>query len=172
MYITGIMWMWLGCGRGEVDALDDTAASAASTTSAGVGYEIDPDVQTFVPEGYLPTAPVRVVYMGDSITAGAGASSSSLEYTSLLETNNDSAWPGHAEETLTDAYPTIEEWINVGVGGATPGPAAGVGAGDAPVPGNGRGVGEAPGAREIGLPVDERPLLDAPHVVPRRPFPR
>lgn len=122
MYITGIMWMWLGCGGGEVDVLGDTAANGTGTangTNGGVGYEVDPDVQTFVPDGYLPTAPVRVVYMGDSITAGVGASSFSLEYPSLLEANSDSAWPDHADETLSAAYPTIEEWINVSVGGAT-----------------------------------------------------
>ena len=121
MYITGIMWMWLGCGGGDVDVLGDTAASTGtqSGTNAGVTYEIDPDVQTFVPDNYTPSAPVRVVYMGDSITDGVGASMNSLTYTALLETNSDTAWPDHVDVTLSDAFPSIEEWINVGVGGAT-----------------------------------------------------
>lgn len=121
MYITGIMWMWLGCGGGDLDVLGDTAASTGtqSGTNPGVTYEVDPDVQTFVPDNYTPSAPVRVVYMGDSITDGVGASMESLTYTALLETNSDTAWPDHADATLSEAFPSIEEWINVGVGGAT-----------------------------------------------------
>ena len=127
MYITGIMWMWLGCGSGEVEISGDTGSDSTTTTQGngnngtdgGVTYEIDPDVQTYVPEDYHPTAPVRVVFMGDSITDGVGASMPSLTYTALLEENQNSAWPDHDEVTLSEAFPSIEEWINVGVGGAT-----------------------------------------------------
>lgn len=78
---------------------------------------VDPDVATFVPEGYAPVDPVRLVYLGDSISAGFGATRGSLAYTELLQKN--SRWEGFANEDLETSHPTIEEVIDVSRGGAT-----------------------------------------------------
>lgn len=62
------------------DGTDDSDVEA-------LGYEPDPHVDTFVPDGYRPVDPVRVVFLGDSITNGVGASDGPLAYTSLLVDN-------------------------------------------------------------------------------------
>ncbi len=79
----------------------------------------DPDVNTYVPDGFRPKAPVRLIFLGDSITAGSGASKTSLQYTSLLQENDASRWQGYNKVDLESMYSTITDVIDVSVGGAT-----------------------------------------------------
>jgi lysophospholipase L1-like esterase len=57
--------------------------------------------------------------MGDSITAGAGASSTSKEYPQLLQVNDSGAWPGFDDLDLETSFPGIVDVIDVSVPGAT-----------------------------------------------------
>jgi lysophospholipase L1-like esterase len=93
------------------------ATDAGDATEDTDSRPVDPDVATWVPEGYLPEDPVRLVYLGDSISAGYGATRSSLAYTSLLRKNT--RWEGFADEDLETSYPSIEEVVDVSRGGAT-----------------------------------------------------
>ena len=82
-------------------------------------YELDPDVDGYVPDGYVPVDPARVIYLGDSITAGAGASSGSTSYTSLLVENDEDEWGGWGEQDLRSLYGDGFEVVDVSRGGAT-----------------------------------------------------
>lgn len=88
-------------------------------TDLGANSDPDPDVHTFVPDGYRPDAPVRLIFLGDSITAGSGASKASLQYTSLLQENDASRWQGYNKVDLESMFGAIDEVIDVSVGGAT-----------------------------------------------------
>lgn len=63
--------------------------------------------------------PVRMIVMGDSISAGVGASVSSLSYASLLWQNNDSVYPDDADSDLTSEFSSTLPRISVAVPGAT-----------------------------------------------------
>ena len=105
-------------GNGGDGGDGGNGGQTGTTGSGGVDYEVDPDVQTYVPDSFPPVNPVRIVFMGDSITAGAGASGSE-PYTSLLMENDPGDWPDHMEEDLKTVYPSVTEVINLGTGGAT-----------------------------------------------------
>lgn len=79
---------------------------------------VDPDVHTFIPDNFPPQNPARVVFLGDSITAGYGLDNANNSYVSLLLDNNDSKWPGYETEDLAARYPDIEA-LDVSVSGAT-----------------------------------------------------
>ncbi len=68
----------LGCGGdGAGDDDSSTTATGSSDTPADA---IDLMADSYLPSDYLPTDPQRVIFMGDSITGGVGATSSSLTY--------------------------------------------------------------------------------------------
>jgi lysophospholipase L1-like esterase len=81
------------------------------------GPPADEDVNSFLPSGYVASDPARVVFLGDSITAGAGATSNGLDYPSLLMENDDE-WPRHDDVDIESSYGDVE-LIDVSVGGAT-----------------------------------------------------
>ncbi len=97
---------------------DDDDATSDDDDATEPGPPEDPDVDSYVPAGYGPTSPVRVVYLGDSIAAGAGATSASLTYTALLSDNDVSTWAEHADFDLATSFPGIEV-VDLAVGGAT-----------------------------------------------------
>lgn len=72
-----------------------------------------------MPDGYGSNEPVRLVVMGDSISFGEGASSGSMTYKSLLYENDPESWPDFDGLDLTTAYPSLTEFVDVAVGGAT-----------------------------------------------------
>ena len=55
----------------------------------------------------IPTSPKTVIFLGDSITAGAGAWNDDEDYASLL-VNNTSTWPDWEGIDLATRYPGIE----------------------------------------------------------------
>jgi lysophospholipase L1-like esterase len=79
----------------------------------------DPDVDSYVPGGYRPTEPSRLVFLGDSITDGVGASREQLAYPALLTSNASRQWPDHDEVAIDRSFPSVTEVIDVSVGGAT-----------------------------------------------------
>jgi len=81
------------------------------------GPPADPDVDSYVPDNYSPDDPARVIFLGDSITGGTGASSGSLAYPALL-VDNDSEWPDHGDIDLQSLYGDLDV-VDVSVGGAT-----------------------------------------------------
>ncbi len=100
-----------GGNGSDTDLSGDTDVAAAANP--------DPDVSTYVPDGFRPNAPVRLIFLGDSITAGSGASKTSLQYTSLLQENDAARWQGYNKVDLESMYSTITDVIDVSVGGAT-----------------------------------------------------
>jgi lysophospholipase L1-like esterase len=78
---------------------------------------LDPDVDSWSP----PTAPLpsveRVVFLGDSITAGFGIDNPANTYPSLLVENADARWPEFAGDDLTTRY-GAPEVIDVSQSGA------------------------------------------------------
>ena len=114
-----------GCMRWLPLVVVATACGQAS--DAGVRFDtasarspIDPDVHSYVPPDWRASAPVRVVYLGDSITAGAGASEDALAYTALLREDRSSTWSDSADLDLESLYGDLEV-IDVSQGGATTG---------------------------------------------------
>jgi len=55
----------------------------------------------------LPKSPKTVIFLGDSITAGAGAGNDNEDYASLL-VNNTNAWPDWDGVDLATRYPGID----------------------------------------------------------------
>jgi lysophospholipase L1-like esterase len=105
----------VGCGGSD----DPTTATSTitSTTSASTTIPEDEDVNSYIPENYTPENPVRVIYMGDSITDGYGQKSG-LPYAELLIENDSDMWPDYDDNDLTSSFPSITEVIDVAVGGA------------------------------------------------------
>ena len=64
----------------------------------------------------LPNSPQTVIFLGDSITAGAGAWSDDEDYASLL-VNNTNAWPDWDGIDLATRYPGISV-VDVSKGGS------------------------------------------------------
>lgn len=108
--------------RTRILALTLAACSAsAGTDDADTDADlppVDPDVNSVLAYDALPEGATRLVYLGDSITAGAGASKASLTYTSLLQ-ENAAKWTGYDAVDLETSVPTIDEVIDVSRGGAT-----------------------------------------------------
>lgn len=77
---------------------------------------VDVDGPGYVPDDWPFEDAQRVVFFGDSITAGAGASSASATYTSLLL---DDAGPFAAGSTLATRFPSMTEVVDASFGGAT-----------------------------------------------------
>ncbi|MDP6932875.1 MAG: SGNH/GDSL hydrolase family protein, partial [Myxococcota bacterium] len=80
------------------------------------GYELDPHVDSYVPDSYVAPAPQRIVFLGDSITAGLGVADS---YDELMVENDDEDWPDHDELDLEHTYPELGEVVDESIGGAT-----------------------------------------------------
>lgn len=97
-------------GGDDDDATDDEATPDDRPPA-------DPDVDSYLPADYVAKNPARVVFMGDSITAGVGASGGGLSYPELLM-ENDSAWPHHDDVDIESTYGDVE-LVDVSRGGAT-----------------------------------------------------
>lgn len=96
-------------------ATDDSGADGAET----VDPNADPDVHTYLPPGYGAADPARVIFLGDSITAGHGATDDALGYVQLMLQNDDASWPDHAADDLESVFPQLSEVVDVSRAGAT-----------------------------------------------------
>ncbi len=79
---------------------------------------LDPDVATWVPDHFPPTEAARVVFLGDSITAGYGIDQDKNTYTSLLERNNGGKYPDYDGQDLKARFGRLEV-LHVARNGAT-----------------------------------------------------
>jgi len=95
-----------------------TDSVATADTGSLVTTDADPDVDTYVPPGWPPLDPARVIFLGDSITDGVGVANQDLAYPSLLVSNDDATWPDHLDGDLSSRWPGIEV-IDVARSGAT-----------------------------------------------------
>jgi lysophospholipase L1-like esterase len=77
----------------------------------------DPDVASWMPEQAPFADATRVVFLGDSITAGYGIDVDANAYANLLVHNHDSSWPESAGDDLTTRYGELEV-VDVSVSGA------------------------------------------------------
>lgn len=78
-------------------------------------------VNSYFPDDYVPQSPARVVFLGDSITAGYGASKQKLSYPRLLKENDDDTWPDAADLDFPGLYGADPEIVDVSQPGATTG---------------------------------------------------
>jgi len=103
-------------------------ALGACQENGGDGIDTDtlegPDVDGpgTVPDTWPPNGIERVVFFGDSITAGAGASRGSLEYPALMRANDREAWPDWSDGALATRFPDLDgNILDVSRGGAVTG---------------------------------------------------
>lgn len=73
----------------------------------------------YLPAAYDVDAPELIVFMGDSITRGEGATSTDRDYVDLLFGNDDDRFPGYVGADLVAWYPGIAHAVNVAVSGGT-----------------------------------------------------
>ena len=78
-----------------------------------------PPTGTFVPEGYAPFTATRAIFLGDSLTHGAGASTGALNYRNLLVSNVEATWPDYLGRDLSTLAPDLVDLHDVSFGGAT-----------------------------------------------------
>lgn len=76
-----------------------------------------PPTGPYLPSDYDGSASERLVFLGDSITAGSVGGG--LNYRQLLVANDDVRWPDAAGHDLSTAWPELVEVINLSVGGST-----------------------------------------------------
>ncbi len=97
--------------RGDTDDTSDSV----DTFRPAIDEAPSPDrVGTYVHT--LPKSPKTVIFLGDSITAGAGAWNNDEDYASLL-VNNTTTWPGWNGIDLATRYPGVDV-IDVSKSGA------------------------------------------------------
>lgn len=82
---------------------------------------VDPHANTYVPPGWSTPDAERIIFLGDSITAGSGASKDRRAYRNLLLANDDDKWPGSEALELPAILSGDPEVIDVSFGGATTG---------------------------------------------------
>ena len=111
-----------GCAS---DAVDDDKEPFTEESSTEELYTEElftegPVFGTWLPEDYTPSAPKNLIFFGDSITVGTGATEFTREYNQLLMLNDDEAWPEHGDEDLESTFGEIPPAIyDVSQGGAT-----------------------------------------------------
>jgi len=86
--------------------------------SAPTGPQEEADVLTYVPPSYTPQAPQRLVFLGDSITAGEGENDWDLLYKELLQ-ENVRRWRGFDDIDLESVWPDLTDVVDVSRAGAT-----------------------------------------------------
>lgn len=93
------------------------AGCTAEVVPEPEGPALDPNVASWSP----PQAPLaeasRVLFLGDSITAGYGLDERRNRYASLLVENRDGAWPEWSGDDLTARYGELEV-VDVSVSGS------------------------------------------------------
>lgn len=110
----------VGCGAADRTDLGNNGGNDAGPADAG-GETIDAGPlahESYVPPDQHPSAAARLIVMGDSISAGVGASRTSLSYFNLL-TQNDNAWSTEGSTSLSTLFGTSVPVVNVAVSGAT-----------------------------------------------------
>ncbi|MEM9075060.1 MAG: SGNH/GDSL hydrolase family protein [Myxococcota bacterium] len=115
---------------GTDGALPDSGPGNPDAGVPDTGPRVDagprtPGHMSFVPPGLMPETATRMIVLGDSISAGAGAGRGSLVYHSLLVDNDDSMWPDDTESDLAALTGGTVEVIDAAVGGARTGNLAG-----------------------------------------------
>ena len=123
MLATPLFVVLAGCAT-PVDSADsadtaDTADSADTAEDTGNGDDTDPMVDSYVPASFDGAMPTRVVFLGDSITAGNGATKLKLDYVHLLQDNHDDEWPGFTANDFEAAWGSVPEIVDESVPGAT-----------------------------------------------------
>ncbi|MBI5517062.1 MAG: SGNH/GDSL hydrolase family protein [Deltaproteobacteria bacterium] len=96
----------------------DTNTPADTTAPADTGPMVMRGHDSFVPMGQRPMDAARVIVLGDSISAGVGASRTALRYPNQLATNDPSTMAGMGVDLAT-RYGHPVTVMNLAMGGAT-----------------------------------------------------
>jgi lysophospholipase L1-like esterase len=117
--------MLVACGGADpqTDSAGDTGATPTTGGPTGGGGEegpADPHANSYIPAGYGAANPSRIVFLGDSITAGVGASKDSLAYPELLVEDTSNKWSDFADLDLESMYGDVPV-VDGSKGGATSG---------------------------------------------------
>ncbi|MSQ02235.1 MAG: SGNH/GDSL hydrolase family protein, partial [Myxococcales bacterium] len=102
-------------------AITDTAADDADSgdTEDTGSVDLDPLVGSYLPEDYAPESLARVIFVGDSITAGNGSTKNGLAFTELLADNDDDTWPDASWLDLGGIYDPPPDVVDDSRAGAT-----------------------------------------------------
>ena len=104
----------------DAPAVDAPAIdSGGSDAGRDSGMPGDSDHMSYFAPGLTPELATRLVILGDSISAGAGAGRSSLVYHALLADNDESQWPDEADDDLMSLTGGPVEVLDHSRGGAT-----------------------------------------------------
>jgi lysophospholipase L1-like esterase len=111
-------------GATDTSANNQNSADGGSSQDAGSG-DSTPFVNhatkhaSYAPNGYRPKDAQRLIVMGDSISVGAGSSSSSLAYYAQLIRNNDTKYSAETGHSLEAKFGHAIDLVNVAKSGAT-----------------------------------------------------
>lgn len=112
-----------GTSDGGSDGGSDVDGGSDGGTDGGSdgGSDGGPSTRhsSFVPPGMRPETAARLIVLGDSISAGVGASRASRSYAALLAANDDATWGEESETDLESKFGPGVEYVNVSVSGAT-----------------------------------------------------
>lgn len=110
----------LACSE-PADAPGDDSSPSADSGDTGAppdDEDGDPFMESAIPEGYAPDTLARVIFLGDSITDGVGASRDELAYTALIQANASATWPAADGLDLESRFGNVEV-VDRSRGGAT-----------------------------------------------------
>ena len=112
--VLSVLTLLTACS-GQTDDTGDGVEADADNTESAIDDEASTDrVGTYAYA--FPESPSTVIFLGDSITAGAGAQNDDESYAELLM-NNTSTWPDWDGRDLATRYPGIDV-VDVSDGGA------------------------------------------------------
>lgn len=105
------------------DVVDAAIAQDVVTVSDAARADAGPvpnrGHRSYVPGDLRPTAAARLLVMGDSISAGYGATPRSDAYFTILARNDDAMWPADMAASLQTRFGAAVPVVNVAVAGAT-----------------------------------------------------
>lgn len=119
-----------GVDATSMDASFDAPATDAPADDSGLddagddagrdsGMPGDSDHMSYFAPGQTPELATRLVILGDSISAGAGAGGASRVYHALLADNDDSTWPDDSDNDLVALTGGDVDIVDYSRGGAT-----------------------------------------------------
>lgn len=98
---------------------DDTADTGPDDTGSPVDEDGDPFVESSIPDGYTPPALQRVIFLGDSISDGVGASREDLSYVALLTENASDVYPDADGLDIASRFGAVEVFDRARSGATT-----------------------------------------------------
>jgi lysophospholipase L1-like esterase len=114
--VVSLRWALLFALAGLVGCVSPPTEETPAPDPTPAEEEPAPTGQYLPPE-YDTSPSERIVFLGDSVTAGSVAGG--LNYRQLLVSNDDGQWPDRTGQDLSTAWPNLVEVVNESRGGST-----------------------------------------------------